>query len=85
VYVLQYAEGLSMARQEPRPKYHRRSDLARLQEAATDTPLLITDDGERYVVRAFSRDNPALRAGRYEVVHAYISGYAAAMDHQAAQ
>ncbi|HEX6276023.1 MAG TPA: hypothetical protein VFZ53_23445 [Polyangiaceae bacterium] len=65
-------------KQEPRPRYHRRQDLKRLQEYAVTLPILIGDLGHAYAAYPLDTrpDAPLvpLFSGRYEVVHAYISG-----------
>lgn len=61
-------------RSEPRPAYHRRQDLRRLQEAAWDLPVLVRDSGWRYEVYPPRRPEVLLCSGRYEVVHAFLSG-----------
>jgi hypothetical protein len=71
-----------METETPRPKYHRRTDLKRLQEAAIETPLIIGDDGRSYTVRFYAKAHPVL-AGRHEVVFAYIRGYADALQRAA--
>jgi hypothetical protein len=57
---------------EKRPAYHRRKDLERLKAVADPLPLLVRDDGYRYVVTNLNGDQ--LYAGRYQVIHAFISG-----------
>ena len=66
-----------MIKQEPRPAYHRRSDAKRLQEIAQPLPLRVADLGHHYGVFLFNAapDAAPLRSGRYEVVHAYLSGW----------
>ena len=64
-------------KQEPRPAYHRRQDTKRLQEHARPLPLRVADLGHHYGVFLFNDapDAAPLLSGRYEVVHAYLSGW----------
>ena len=71
-------------KQEPRPAYHRRNDVRRLNERALGAPLIVTDRGDAYEVRTIETntdpgrilaDARVIYAGRFEVVYAYISGF----------
>jgi hypothetical protein len=63
-------------KQEPRPAYHRRQDLRRLQEYAMRLPVLVSDRGHAYAVHGLGEvERDPLFSGRYEVVYAYLSGW----------
>ena len=63
-------------KQEPRPAYHRRQDLRRLQDWALPLPIRVADLGHHYAVYPLGLGDAApLLSGRYEVVHAYLSGW----------
>ena len=62
-------------KQEPRASYHRRQDLKRLQEHAQPLPVLVSDNGAAYQVRAIDPPQRVLLAARYEVVYAYLQGW----------
>jgi len=72
-------------KQEPRPAYHRRNDLRRLQELALPLPILVVDAGHHYEVRLLDAarapaDYPVLQHGRYEVICAYLAGWTHARE-----
>jgi hypothetical protein len=69
-------------KQEPRPAYHRRQDVARLAHFIEEEllPLRVTDEHACYVVR-MTGDERVLVKGRYEVVHSYLVGFRDAMQH----
>jgi hypothetical protein len=73
------------AKQEPRPAYHRRSDLKRLREIALDLPVLVSDEAARYVVRRIAEPHGMLARGRFEVVVAYLHGWKDALENRHAQ
>lgn len=61
----------------PKRQYHRLADLKRLREYATDLPVVVNDNGVRYVA---SLGGKYLTGGRYEVVFAYLQGWRDAID-----
>lgn len=71
--------------QEPRPAYHRRKDLERLQEHARALPVVVADAGHHYEVRlpgfyGPGADGTLLQRGRFEVIVAYLTGWTHARD-----
>jgi hypothetical protein len=60
-------------KQEPRPAYHRRNDLQRLQYLASSLPVVVVDAGHHYEVQL--PDGTRLMRGRYEVIWAYLTGW----------
>jgi hypothetical protein len=62
-------------------KPHRRKDVQRLQEAATDLPLLVKDTGYAYAVYVEHDLVVPLIQGRYEVIHAFIAGWRGALQY----
>lgn len=66
-----------MAKQEPRPAYHRRVDVERLRELARPHPeLAVSDVNGAYEVRLAGSDTWPLKRGRFEVIAAYLTGWA---------
>jgi hypothetical protein len=58
--------------------YHRVQDLKRLREQALPLPLIVSDNGEAYVVETDAvLDRQVLCAGRYQVVYEFLRGYLA--------
>jgi hypothetical protein len=66
---------MTAAKQEPRPAYHRRQDLARLQRHADGLPVRLDDNGTAYQVWLLPLGETLLLQGRHEVIAAYLTGW----------
>jgi len=64
-----------MQKQEPRPAYHRRNDLKRLQELVDHSmaPFRVSDEQSSYVLRT-EHGEVAIK-GRYQIVYTYLCGW----------